>query len=85
MGGPGTTGDGPGCTSYVPLETQISVEKKSSFKVFFIAQISLKYTSDLKLKLLRGRNKHFKKIRAALWQPWPLGPNYATKAVPEPY
>jgi len=57
----------------MPLETQTSVEKKSSSKVFFIAQIS-------HTPLISNSNcseSETSTLRKS-------GPHYATNAVPEP-
>jgi len=52
---------------YTPWNSNISWEEIQFQSLFYCANKS--YTSDLKLKLLRGRNEHFKKIRATLWLP----------------
>jgi len=52
---------------YTPWNLNFGWEEIQFQSLFYYA--NKPYTSDLKLKLLRGRNEHFKKIRAALWIP----------------
>ena len=65
-----------GDVRFICLEAQTSAEKKSSFRVFFIAQIS--HTPGSQTQIAPGAKRELKTNM----------PHYdadATKAVPEPY